>query len=188
MTIPLFNAPIERTETDERYTPKWVFDALGEKFDLDPASPVDGVTKVPALRRFTREDDGLAQPWEGFVWCNPPFSNTTPWAERMMRHDNGLFLGPFANARWTQQMLGQAHATWLMRDFAFDHPTHAGKRSSMPLALYAMGERAAVALARAATVLPDAGRLVTVMSPLRRRVLARTTQPTAQDHPNGSPS
>ncbi|WP_311878664.1 DNA N-6-adenine-methyltransferase [Microbacterium forte] len=166
-TLPMFTAPIERTETDERYTPRWVFDALGETFDLDPASPVDAETKVPALRRFTRVDDGLAQQWEGFVWCNPPFSNTTPWAERMLAHDNGIFLGPFANARWTQWMLGSARVTWLMRDFAFDHPTHAGKRSSMPLAMYALGRRAEVAVRRAARSLPEAGRLVQIARPDR---------------------
>lgn len=160
MTLPMFSVPVDRTETDERFTPRWVFDALGETFDLDPASPVDAMTNVPAQRVFTRLDDGLAQAWEGFVWCNPPFSNTTPWADRMREHGDGLFLGPFANARWTQTMLRDARVTWLMRDFAFDHPTHAGKRSSMPLAMYALGRRAERALFRAAKVRPDAGQLV----------------------------
>lgn len=168
-TLPMFTAPIERTETDERFTPRWVFDALGEVFDVDPASPVDAATSVPALLRYTRDDDGLAQPWEGFVWCNPPFSNTTPWAERMLEHDHGIFLGPFANARWTQRMLGAARVTWLMRDFAFDHPTHSGKRSSMPLAMYALGGRAEAAVTRAARALPDAGRLVRLVDGEARR-------------------
>jgi DNA primase len=32
----------------EWYTPAWVFDALGLQFDLDPASPHDFETAVPA--------------------------------------------------------------------------------------------------------------------------------------------
>jgi hypothetical protein len=172
-TLPMFSAPIERTETDERYTPRWIFDALGETFDLDPASPVDAQTNVPAHHRYTREDDGLAQVWYGFVWVNPPFSNTTPWADKFMEHarieahagSGGLFLGPFANANWTQKMLRASTATWLMRDFAFDHPLHAGKRSSMPLAMYAFGRRAHRAVQRAARLCPDAGTLVVAARP-----------------------
>jgi hypothetical protein len=161
MTMPLFGTPIERTETDERYTPRWIFDALGVEFDLDPASPVDGGSVVPARRVYTREDDGLVQPWSGFVWVNPPFSNTTPWADRFMANpDGGLFLGPFANAKWTQMMLRSCELVWLMRDFAFNHPTHSGKRSSMPLAMYGRGARATEALERAARAVPEAGVLV----------------------------
>lgn len=38
MAETLFGVPIDRTETDERYTPKWIFQALGERFDLDNAA------------------------------------------------------------------------------------------------------------------------------------------------------
>ena len=57
-------------------------------------------------------------------------------------------------------MLRTATSVWMMRDFAFVHPTHSGKRSSMPLALVALGDRAAAAVDRAATLLPDAGVVV----------------------------
>lgn len=160
VTLPLFSTPIARQETDERFTPRWMFDALGERFDLDPASPIEYETDVPADAVFTRDDDGLVQPWHGFVWLNPPFSNATPWADRFIAHGCGLFLGPIANAAWAQRMLRSAGATWLLRDFAFNHPTHAGKRSSMPLMLCAFGDRAVAAARRAALALPDAGVLV----------------------------
>ena len=159
-TMPLFGVPIDRTDSDERFTPRWIFDALGETFDLDPASPVAATTNVPAAQVFTRDDDGLAQPWHGLVWVNPPFSNSTPWAERFLEHANGLWLGPFANAKWLHRMLREADGIWLMRDFAFEHPAHAGKRSSMPLAMFALGDRAVAALGRAASAMPDAGVLV----------------------------
>jgi hypothetical protein len=35
-------------ESDEWYTPRYIFDALGERFDLCVAAPVDGPRHVPA--------------------------------------------------------------------------------------------------------------------------------------------
>jgi hypothetical protein len=51
-------------------------------FDVDPAS---GCEPTPiAESRFTKEDDGLAQEWEGNVWLNPPFSDKTPWYKKLV--------------------------------------------------------------------------------------------------------
>ena len=138
---PMFDGhPPQSLDKDERYTPAWVFEGLGLTFDLDPASPGEGNgDAVPARRKLTRADDGLAQPWYGLVWLNPPFSNATAWANRFMEHANGVFLGPIANGRWTHEMMKSAHLLWLCRDFAFTHPTHSGKRSSMPLFFAAYG-------------------------------------------------
>ena len=157
----LFNVTPERVDSDERFTPAWLFGALGETFDLDPASPVEGGDCVPAASKYTRVDDGLTQPWTGFVWCNPPFSESTAWAGRFRAHGCGLWLGPVANSRWFVELTAVSDRVWLMRDFPFDHPTHAGKRSSMPLGMIAMGARAAAAVDRAAAMLgPDAGTVV----------------------------
>lgn len=156
----LFDAPIQSRDTDERYTPQWVFDALGETFDLDPASPPLGVSRVPTAAVWTKNDDGLTKPWHGFVWLNPPFSHSTPWADRFMAHRNGLWLGPIANAAWHDAMTRTSDAVVLLRDFAFIAPDHAGKRSSMPLSMHAYGARAVAALRRFATNTPDAGVLV----------------------------
>lgn len=158
MSDLIVDLPTRERATDERYTPPWLFRALAESFDLDPASPVDGGDCVPATRKLTRHDDGLSAPWSGFVWLNPPFSNATPWAQRFLEHGQGLWLGPVANAAWFNTLANAAPRLWLMRDFAFTHPTHAGKRSSMPLALVALGERGAAAIDRAGTALgPAAG-------------------------------
>ena len=161
--MSLFVVPPERVEPDERFTPRWVFDALDERFDLDPASPVEGGDHVPAEVKLTRLDDGLARDWHGFVWVNPPFSNATPWAARFRAHGAGLWLGPVSNARWFIDLARMADRLWLMRDFPFDHPTHAGKRSSMPLALVALGARAGAAIDGAARRRPSVG--VVVVSP-----------------------
>lgn len=146
----LFHAPVQSREPDERYTPKWVFDGLAISFDLDPCSPVEGGDVMPARRKLTRLDDGLSHEWSGVVWCNPPFSNATAWADRFRDHGLGIFLGPVANARWSVDLLRSADLVWLCRDFPFKHPTHAGRRSSMPLMFCAMGRRPAWALRRLA--------------------------------------
>jgi hypothetical protein len=39
---------------------------------------------VKAKQFFTAEDDGLAQPWHGTVWLNPPFSQWELWAPKIL--------------------------------------------------------------------------------------------------------
>jgi len=147
----LFAVPVQGSDTDERFTPSWVFDGLGLTFDLDPASPVDGGDVVPASTKLTRVEDGLAHEWHGLVWLNPPFSAAHPWSDRFREHGNGVFLGPIANARWWVDLARAADRLWLCRDFAFTHPEHGGRRSSMPLAFAAMGSEATAGLDRLAT-------------------------------------
>ncbi len=64
------------SESVEHYTPPWVIegarDLMGD-IDLDPASSAFVNTHhVRASRFFSKEDDGLAQPWSGRVFLNPP--------------------------------------------------------------------------------------------------------------------
>ncbi len=150
VVLKLLNVPSQGKDSDERYTPRWVFDGLDLEFDLDPASPVDGGDCVPARRKLTRLEDGLAHEWNGVVWLNPPFSESTAWARKFRDHGNGVFLGPVANASWWLELARSSSLVWHCRDFAFTHPTHAGKRSSMPLAMIAMGDESAIALERLA--------------------------------------
>ncbi len=150
---PQFNGqlipwPEQERESDERYTPRWVFEGLGLTFDTDPASPVAGGDCVPAAVKLTRLENGLAQPWSGLVWLNPPFSQSTAWADRFRQHGRGVFLGPVANGRWWCDLVRVADVVWHCRDFAFTHPTHAGKRSAMPLAMVGLGDEAAAAVRR----------------------------------------
>jgi hypothetical protein len=70
----------------EWYTPKQlvnvVIKALGE-IDLDPCSNV-APYNVPAKKHYTKDDDGLSQPWEGRVFMNPPYGKTIPqWTKRL---------------------------------------------------------------------------------------------------------
>lgn len=77
----------------EWYTPKWIFEALSIDFDLDPSSPHDMETDVPARTKYTIFDDGLSKDWQGRVWLNPPYSKwTKTWMQRMAAHRNGIAL------------------------------------------------------------------------------------------------
>lgn len=150
MTGQLITVPVQGKDSDERYTPRWVFDGLGLTFDLDPASPVEGGDCVPAHRKLTRLDDGLSADWNGLVWLNPPFSEATAWADKFRRHGNGVFLGPVANSRWWVDLIRVADVVWHCRDIPFVSPSHRGKWSSMPLAFIAMGDTAVTAVTRLA--------------------------------------
>jgi len=100
----LFPTPQKQLTSNDYYTPKWIFDALGLHFDLDVASPPGGPPFVPCDRYFTQEDDGLVQPWEGRVWMNPPFSNPSPWVMKWSEHANGVALLPTSNGRWFRNL------------------------------------------------------------------------------------
>jgi hypothetical protein len=97
----------ERT-SDDYYTPPWIFDRLALDFDLDVCAPPGGIPWIPAVRHFTKEDDGLAQPWHGRVWMNPPFSLPEPWVDRFITHRNGVCLVPMSNGRWFHRLWGEA--------------------------------------------------------------------------------
>lgn len=96
----------------EWFTPHHVFEALGIEFDLDPAAPPGGVPWIPAQRYFTREEDGLVQPWSGHCWVNPPYGrDTARWLARLADHGDGIAL-VFArsDAAWFQTYAPRATA------------------------------------------------------------------------------
>jgi phage N-6-adenine-methyltransferase len=82
----------EHSGQEAWYTPAWVFEGLGLEFDLDVAAPPGGVPWIPARHHYTEDDDGLAQPWQGVVWCNPPYSAPAPWCKRFATHDEMALL------------------------------------------------------------------------------------------------
>ena len=82
-----------KAKTVEWYTPPSVFEALNTEFDLDTCSPEGGIPWIPAKKYLTKKEDGLVTPWDGFVWCNPPYGKATAvWLEKMQKHNNGIAL------------------------------------------------------------------------------------------------
>ncbi|WP_165078848.1 MULTISPECIES: DNA N-6-adenine-methyltransferase [unclassified Desulfovibrio] len=76
---------------DEWLTPPEILRALGP-FDLDPAAPIVRPWDM-AARHYTKIDNGMAQPWEGRVWLNPPYGRETfHWLARLAEHGSGLAL------------------------------------------------------------------------------------------------
>lgn len=67
--------------------------------DLDPASDVEANEIVRAGRIYTKEDDGLALPWFGNVFINPPGGLVTAFWERLtgewfsQRFEAGIWVG-----------------------------------------------------------------------------------------------
>jgi hypothetical protein len=98
-------------ESDEWYTPPEIFRALGLTFDLDPCSPGPGHW-VPAKKIYTKADDGLALPWDGLVFMNPPFGGRNghvPWVERFLAHGNGVALvRAYTSAGWFHDLMPRA--------------------------------------------------------------------------------
>jgi hypothetical protein len=93
-------------------TPKRIFDGMGIRFDLDPASPGADRCHVPADRHFTRADNGLICSWEDlFVWLNPPFGRHRIflWTRKFAEHGNGIILVPErTSTRWYQELAAKA--------------------------------------------------------------------------------
>lgn len=82
-----------KNESVEWYTPPEIFESLDTVFDMDPCSPGEGLSFVPAKKHLTIINDGLTSPWEGRVFMNPPYGNETKrWMKRFTEHGNGIAL------------------------------------------------------------------------------------------------
>lgn len=162
---------IQVNEGDEWYTPRWLFDALGIRFSIDVCAPLDRTfSSVPAEQHFTIEDDGLAQPWEGTVWCNPPYSKPEPWARRMIHHGDGLLLTHVPmNAGWCIDVWEACDAIRLFQAMEFVRPDGTSQRPAWWLQLAAFGPAATEALARLQPLGDAALNKRRVASPMWRR-------------------
>ena len=143
---------VEQTErtSDDYYTPAWVFERMGIRFDLDVCAPPGGIPWIPADRYFTKADDGLAQEWVGKVWMNPPYSEPGPWVDRFIAHGNGVCLVPASNGGWF-------HALWSVANgMAVPFPTamkwHTGTSVPTRVILAAFGDECVEAIGRLGTV------------------------------------
>ena len=80
-----------RGRSDEWLTPPEILETLGP-FDLDPCAPARRPWPT-ATMHYTVYDDGLAKPWHGRVWLNPPYGpQTARWLARLASHGDGIAL------------------------------------------------------------------------------------------------
>lgn len=137
--------------TDDWYTPRWIFSAADIVFDIDVAAPVIPESRtVPAMRYLTVIDDGLTAPWDGVIWCNPPYSKAAPWVDRWAAHADGMILLPAVpEVKWLGVLLNSSDAfTLLACDFV--RPGGGVARLRWPSILAARGSICTSALARVA--------------------------------------
>ena len=127
--------------SDEWYTPQLLFNQLGLRFDLDVAAPKGNKGHVPADRKYTIDDDGLAQDWVGRVWMNPPYSKPAPWIEKWLNHNNGIALLPMAKSKWFNRMV-ESDANFIVLPSVFKFESPEGKPLSLMMGstLWALGE------------------------------------------------
>lgn len=117
--VPLFEHGQEQLTSDDYYTPAHIFETLGLTFDLDVCAPPGGIEWIPAARYYTKADDGLAQPWEGRVWMNPPYSECTQWVRRFIEHRHGIALLPHAKSLWHPMLMEAAEGIVTSKRFDF---------------------------------------------------------------------
>jgi hypothetical protein len=141
------NHSLPKGQSDEHYTPKSLFSALGVIFDLDVAAPVGG-GNAPALYYFDKERDGLKQDWWGNVWMNPPYSSPSLWVEKFLVHKQGIALLPITRGKWWDRLWAESGAILpTAYNLKFERPNGlANKPIVFRTALYAFGESNITAL------------------------------------------
>ena len=135
-------------DSDEQYTPSWIFEALNVEFDLDVCAPEGGVDWIPAKKHYSLKDNALAQEWDGFVWMNPPYSEGKVWHQKFAAHGNGICLVPMSKSLWFQEMWNRPDLSLLMIKPNVKFQLANGKTNQifMPVVLAAMGLKGRQAL------------------------------------------
>lgn len=142
-----------RMTTDSWLTPPEWIEALGP-FDLDPCCP-PSMPWPTAAKMLTVADDGLATPWHGRVWLNPPFgAQAVRWLRKLVQHGNGIALIPARTetAMFFQCVWEAAQAVCFVKGrphFYHQDGKRAPFNSGAPIALVAYGAGNRDALLRA---------------------------------------
>lgn len=139
--------------TVEWWTPRWLLNRIGiESYSMDVCSPGGHLTHVPADTHLTIVEDGLATPWHGTVWCNPPYGKeTAKWMVKLADHGDGIAL-VFArpDTKWFQAALAKATVVCIIEGRVKFIDSRTGETSKgtpgAGSALFAFGETAAKAL------------------------------------------
>lgn len=130
-------------KNDEWLTPPEIMKKLGV-FQLDPCAPVTRPWGTASIH-YTVADDGLAQPWWGRVWCNPPFGReAVKWLRKLRDHGDGVALIPARTetAMFYECVWGHADAVLFIKGrphFHFADGRRAAFNSGAPICLVAYG-------------------------------------------------
>ncbi|QFS94601.1 DNA N-6-adenine-methyltransferase (Dam) (plasmid) [Mycobacterium sp. THAF192] len=132
--------------TDTWLTPPEILTELGQ-FDLDPCAAPDPKPWPTANTHYTLPVDGLAEPWFGRVWLNPPYSReVVRWLRKLSHHGAGTAL-IFARTETTwfvEAVWGRATGVLFLHGrIHFHHAdgTRAKENAGAPSCLVAYGEQ-----------------------------------------------
>lgn len=77
-----FNSGMKSSHTDLWSTPEYLFKELDREFHFTLDVCADE-TNHKCERYFSKEIDGLSQPWDGVCWMNPPYGREIgKWVEK----------------------------------------------------------------------------------------------------------
>lgn len=122
------------SKTDLWETPQDLFDRLDAEFGFDlDACALPQNAKCAAY--YTPEQDALSQPWDGVVWCNPPYGrNIGKWVQKAReenRRNNNyivMLLPARTDTRWFHDyILGKAEIRFIRGRLKFG-----GSKNSAP--------------------------------------------------------
>ena len=125
-------------------TPKPIIEVLGP-FDLDPCAAEPRPWDCAVENWSEGQLDGLAVPWEGRVWLNPPFHRyeVGEWIQRLAEHGNGTaLLHARTEAAWFEPVWRKARAILFLADrihFHYQDGRRAEANSGAPACLVAFG-------------------------------------------------
>jgi site-specific DNA-methyltransferase (adenine-specific) len=105
-----FNKSLFSSESDLWATPQDFFDSYNKEFNftLDVCATEEN---AKCKNFFTKEQDGLKQPWGGVVWCNPPYGREiSMWIKKAYEESlNGstvvLLLPSRTDTKWFHEIL-----------------------------------------------------------------------------------
>ena len=137
---------------DEWYTPAEYIEAarfVMNGIDLDPASCDAAQETVQAQAYYTKQDNGLAMPWMGRVWLNPPYS--TPAIRHFVsklidEYDNGnvteavILTNNSSDTGWFHDLLSRFPACFTRGRVQFWRPNHDDFGARQGQTLFYLGE------------------------------------------------
>lgn len=139
--------------TDTWLTPPEILAPLGT-FDLDPCAAPDPKPWPTAQTHYTLPTDGLAEPWFGRVWLNPPYSReAVKWLRKLADHGTGtaLIFARTETSWFIETVWDRATGVLFLHGrLHFHHAdgTRAKANAGAPSCLIAYGDADALALQR----------------------------------------
>lgn len=133
----MINKVFRSQKTDRWASPDAVFQTANAEFGFTlDACALPENAKCSAF--FTPDDDGLLQPWQGVVWCNPPYGNRiSDWVQKAFREaHNGvktvMLLPSKTDVLWFHNwVLGKAEIRFLKGRLRFGGSKHGAPFASM---------------------------------------------------------